>query len=136
MVTFAQVSKIKIPKGVDRLLFKCQRVDLHSVLSTTEYIQPAGTSSGANQPKDRDAVSETPTAAVVHAKSRCVPVPSQRIEQHMGGLGFLPPVRSGQHSACDPNLCQCLGDNDFHSKGSEATQIRAVFRWELCEATQ
>lgn len=35
----------------------------------------------------------------------------------MEGLGSLPSVRSGQDSACSPNMCQCSGDNNFHSKG-------------------
>lgn len=108
---------MKIPKDINRFSFQHPRAsfDLHagSIYCDPAWLVP--TSPGAVML----AASETPTVTAARAKSACMTVPSQRTEQHMEGLGFLPSsARSGQDSACNSSMHRCSGDNAFHSKGS------------------
>lgn len=113
--------KMKIPKVVDGLIFQYPRawfalyvghLRICSLCCNPVWWVPTSLRAVTL------AASETPTVTAACAKSACMPVPSQRTEQHMESLGSRPSVRSGQDSACNSDLRQCSGDNDSHSKGS------------------
>lgn len=107
---FDQVKKMKTPKGIDRLISQHPRawfapnighLRTCSLCCKPVWLVPASPRAVTL------AASETPTVTVAVPNQLAVPVPSQRTEQHMEGLGSPPSAESGQDSACNSDLRQC-----------------------------
>lgn len=73
------------------------------------------------------AASETPTVTAARAKSACKPMPSQRTEQHMEGLGSPPSVRVGR-TVCATPICASVQEIMFSTAKGLLASDKDSFR--------